>query len=238
MSGYGVAYLSVGLFCGLMVLVGFQTGGWFGTAIAVTYGWACVGCMIPAVAYLGGQAHWFGKGSDGTLRPVARIALWSFHVINYASYLILRFGRGERVWDEVTPVVWVGRRPRELESAAFAALAPASVLDLTAEHPAWADREVEYKNIAIVDGAAPTMTQFESSMAFLDHAPRPVLVHCALGHGRSATIVAAWMVRVGRASSVEEAEQMMRLQRPWVRIRRRQRRAAQAFIGQGSSVDL
>ena len=41
-------------------------------------------------------------------------------------------------------------------------------------------------------------------------------VHCAVGHGRSAALVAAVLLARGRAASVDEAEAQMRQKRPRV----------------------
>jgi protein-tyrosine phosphatase len=49
-------------------------------------------------------------------------------------------------------------------------------------------------------------------------------MHCAVGQGRSATLVAALLVRLGRADDVADAEQKLRAIRPGVRLADRQRR--------------
>lgn len=61
-------------------------------------------------------------------------------------------------------------------------------------------------------------------------AGRPVLVHCAHGHGRSATVLAAILIADGRAAGVAEAEALMQAQRPRVRLNRRQRAALLAWV--------
>ena len=60
-----------------------------------------------------------------------------------------------------------------------------------------------------------------------------VLVHCASGHGRSATLAAALLIARGLASSVAEAEAMLRARRPGIGLRASQRRAILAAIDPG-----
>jgi protein-tyrosine phosphatase len=46
----------------------------------------------------------------------------------------------------------------------------------------------------------------------------PVLVCCALGYSRSAAVVAAWLLRTGRAASARDAAARITAARPAVRI--------------------
>lgn len=45
-----------------------------------------------------------------------------------------------------------------------------------------------------------------------------MLVHCAQGHGRSAVVVAAWLLLKGRAQDPEEALIQIKAARPGVRL--------------------
>ena len=56
----------------------------------------------------------------------------------------------------------------------------------------------------------------------------PVLVHCALGHGRSATFVAAYLLAEGLAASLPEALDLLRRVWPGVRLSDAQRRLLEA----------
>lgn len=53
-------------------------------------------------------------------------------------------------------------------------------------------------------------------------AGRPVYIHCAHGHGRSATLMAAAFLAQGLARDAAEAVALMRSERPLVRLNRRQ----------------
>ena len=54
----------------------------------------------------------------------------------------------------------------------------------------------------------------------------PIYVHCAAGHGRSATLAAAVLVERGSAPDMLAAERMMKGARPTVRLSSEQRRLA------------
>ena len=55
-------------------------------------------------------------------------------------------------------------------------------------------------------------------------APGPAFIHCAFGHGRSATIAAAVLVRRGDAT-LDGVERMLRAARPRIGLNAHQRRA-------------
>jgi protein-tyrosine phosphatase len=61
-------------------------------------------------------------------------------------------------------------------------------------------------------------------------AGRPVLVHCAHGHGRSATVLCAILIAEGQARGIGDAEAMLKAERPRVRLNYRQRGALKAWL--------
>ena len=74
-------------------------------------------------------------------------------------------------------------------------------------------------------------------MAFVEaeRAKHTVYVHCAVGRGRSATLLAAWMLQVGLADDVESAEELLCQKRPSVRLHPTQREAVRAWWSQRSA---
>lgn len=66
-----------------------------------------------------------------------------------------------------------------------------------------------YTHIPVIDFTAPTLPQILAALDFIDiaHADdRPVLVHCAAGQGRSATILGTWLIRNGATADEAIAE--------------------------------
>lgn len=68
-------------------------------------------------------------------------------------------------------------------------------------------------------------------------AGRPILVHCAHGHGRSATVLCAILIAEGRARGVDEAEAMLKAERPRVRLNWRQRQALKQWLAQREAAE-
>ncbi len=133
---------------------------------------------------------------DGRLAPAATVLL--------APYLAGAFANA-RAWTRGHPLpvhvaddVWIGRLPtrRDLERGAFAA-----IVDLTCELPLDPGTRA-YVNIPVLDLTLPDRATIDAAVQAIERR-RPtgrVLVCCALGYSRSATVVAAWLVATGRAA--------------------------------------
>jgi hypothetical protein len=108
--------------------------------------------------------------------------------------------------------VWIGRMPtrREWRRRSFAAM-----VDLCAELPAPAGVR-RHHALAWLDLAAPSPDALRAAAATIEAARREgdVLVCCALGYGRSACAVAAWLVSTGRAPDANAAFSHIRRNRP------------------------
>jgi protein-tyrosine phosphatase len=91
----------------------------------------------------------------------------------------------------------------------------ASVVDLTAElsRPRTA---VRWASLPTLDLVAPDADLLRRAADAIEEAHRhgPVLVCCALGYGRSAAAVAAWLVQTGRMPDRESALRHLRTKRP------------------------
>jgi protein-tyrosine phosphatase len=140
----------------------------------------------------------------------------------------------ERPFTEVLPGLYLGRRPTRAEVERDDAPRFLAVLDLTSEFTeAGPLRDLPgYSCIPLLDASAPSQAALRVGVEHIGRylTEGPVLVHCAMGHGRSATFVGAFALATGKARSVEEAEALCRSARAGVRLHRGQRRALAAFL--------
>ncbi|WP_437528285.1 hypothetical protein WME79_44650 [Sorangium sp. So ce726] len=189
--------------------------------------WPALSFALVGAAYLARQPALLGKRVDGTL------AWWA--CLLFAPYFLLTWSiwHGERLLgredcaNEVVPGLWVGRRPcgQELPEGVRV------IVDMTAEFPAAAAmrRHPGYLCMPVLDGTAPEVGALRGLIHRL-HGKEAIYLHCASGHGRSATIAAALLLSRGLAANVSEAEAQLRLRRPGIRLNAAQRRALEGML--------
>ncbi|PSC71447.1 dual specificity phosphatase domain [Micractinium conductrix] len=193
---------------------------------------AGTGMLVAAAATeaLAGRTTWImGKRADGTINPVHFTLLWPYHVGLRAKLALQRRLSSEPSFSQVTDEYFIGAWPSEM--ALVPTVHPA-VLDVTCELPLQVVPPA-YLNLAVWDTHAPTAQQIETGVqwALAQRAVgRPVLVHCAHGHGRSATVLAAILIAEGKAKGASDAEALMKASRPRVRLNTRQRAALKQWI--------
>jgi len=175
--------------------------------------WPALSLGLVALNYLGLGAAGFQKRADGIMPLPARLLL--------APYLL---GARMNAWlwtasdgrTEIGDNVWLGRLP-----VRWSADAPAfaTVIDLCAELPA-SPHPGRHLALPALDLIPLSEAELRHAAAAIEaaRAEGPVLVACALGYGRSAAAVAAWLVASGRAASPEVAIESLRARRPRVAV--------------------
>lgn len=198
--------------------------------VAITFGiwplwWLAAVLFAAWLVYLASAPGAFMKRPDGTL-PWYSWVLWApLFAWQWIGHEFVRHLTKEPVADEVGPGVWVGRRPRADELPAGIKV----VVDLCAEMPAARgvrDGRV-YVTIPTLDARAPSPEQIAEAVDQVVAADGPAFIHCAFGHGRSATVAAAVLVR-RRQATVEGVERQMKAKRPRIGLNRHQRDALAA----------
>jgi protein-tyrosine phosphatase len=182
--------------------------------------WPATACALVASSYATNRPGLILKRADGRL-PWGALLLYLPPLLGlWARWHTLRALRLEEPWVRVAPRLWLGRRPLAGELPPEVSL----VVDLTAEwHRAAGVRELPHHGLACLDGMPfPDLEALRRLVDTLTPDPRPTYVHCAAGHGRSALVVAALMLRRGLAASPEEARARLKALRPGVHLTRGQ----------------
>lgn len=189
-----------------------QYGGWTWVAL-----WPGLNVLALASAYAGLGPGLLGKRPDGTIHPVALTLLLPFFLGTWAVWALQGALARKAPSHEVVPGVWLGRRPFRRDLPDGIRL----VVDLTAEFPVDAAirAEVPWVCRPTLDATPPTVADGRALLDAIEAAGGPVFIHCAAGHGRSATVAAALLIRRGLAPDPPAAEAILRAARPGVRLR-------------------
>lgn len=185
-------------------------------------------CALVLVGVIGGillrRPGWMGKRVDGAF-PWWSLAVWApWHVLTRLLATLQRRVSPPGA-SEVGSGLWVGAWPLPGDAPEDAA-----IVDLTAELP----RRVvtpAYFCAPTWDHTAPDVVDIERAVVFAlgeRRRGRPVLIHCAHGRGRSATVACAVMIALGDASGPEEALAKVRARRA-IHLNREQRAALDAW---------
>jgi len=181
--------------------------------------WPAITLGIVAVAYFREGPIVFRK-TDGKLPWSTRFVLAPCLIGQYLSLLYYRSQC--RLWDKVTPEIWIGGKLGSRAAKKALCSGVASVLDLSAEFSeAKSFRKINYRNIPVLDLTAPTQAQLVEASKFIGNFSQngAVYVHCKIGYSRSAAAVAAYLMTSGNVKTAEEAFGMIRRVRPSVVIR-------------------
>jgi predicted protein tyrosine phosphatase len=194
---------------------------------------AAIAFLAVAVAYTFSWPGLIGKKRAGGLLTSSYALFWPFHFLNYLSLTMFRWSRQSAPFSEIFPGLYLGGRLTSRDARRLCELNISAVLDLTCEFS-----EIHclrttsaYLCIPLLDRTAPSPAELEAAIRFIREQSQggSVYVHCALGHGRSATVMLAYLLATRKFTNVEEALAHVQSKRPRVRLNRSQLRALQQF---------
>jgi protein-tyrosine phosphatase len=197
--------------------------------IRVVLLWMALAFLIVAVAYATGRPQLLMKRSDGSQPIRAWILFWPYFLLTHFSFWLFRITHMHSVsFAEVLPGLWFSRRLTASE-AIQSGIGWTNVLDLAAEFPrAGVDAEMYFS----LDGDFPTDSQLHDATEWisqrLEHGP--VLIHCALGHGRTGCVVLAWLLVNGHAQDLNSGIEKLRALRSGFGVSKKQAASITRFI--------
>jgi protein-tyrosine phosphatase len=180
--------------------------------IRALFAWAAVAFAVVAAAYASNKPRLLMKRQDGSQPIRAWLVLWPYLLLTHFSFWLYRVTHARTVpYAEVVPGLWFSRRLTPSE-ARDAGVHWAGVLDLAAEFSRASVTTETYHSLPMLDGGVPTEAQMNEATEWVGNQLKqgPVLIHCALGHGRTGCVVLAWMLSQGHVRDVDSGVQRLR----------------------------
>ncbi len=207
---YGVTLLLLAFGCFALAILTWDVVGWL--IVLILY--AACSFLLFAVTYF---ASWPGlllKRASGHQSIGAWVLFGPYFTLNALAFGLYRLVSREPPYAQVMPNVFFGRR---LSASECTAVPWTGVLDLAAEFAETRplSKLAGYKSMPVLDGTCPTEHQLVSAMSWINAMVHsgPVYIHCALGHGRSACVVIAYLLTVGEVSTVGEGVKCLQVLR-------------------------
>lgn len=175
--------------------------------LEVIFIWTAIALSLVALAYSGFEQHAFQRDyltkQRGSMRWPAKLLLAPYLMLSWLSYRV--HTRGNSLPNKIYGNVWLGAFPRS--EVANMGVTWHGVLDMTNEFPKTLLKSAPHKYLPVLDLTPPKPATLISAVRWLERSQQHgnVLVHCALGMSRSASVVACWLVWKGHVDNIQEA---------------------------------
>ena len=200
---YGPAFA---ILATLIAIYAIRNGGWLYLLL-----WPALSFALVAFAYLTADVSVFGKRSSGTLSLSRTILLAPFLAYLSLVWHVVRYLSREPAYNQLTETVFIGRRLLSHERPPHFE----HIVDLTCEfNEPSALRSSGYISFPTLDGHFSQTDTLLDRVARIAELDGTVFIHCAQGHGRTATFAIAYLIHMGVSASVDEAVQYVLQRRP------------------------
>ena len=182
----------------VFVLLGITTADLY---FRSAWGWAALSFFVVSLAYIFNNPSIFRKRADGSIPLSVRWTLWPFLWATQCFNAIARSRDKEPAIQEVEPGLFLARRLFPSDIHFLKSHNICAVLDVTAEFNSlnWTllGEGIDYLNVPILDHSTPSEVQVKRALNWIHthrKGGRSVIVHCALGRGRSVFMMAAYLL--------------------------------------------
>ncbi|WP_112135706.1 diacylglycerol kinase family protein [Marinomonas primoryensis] len=195
----------------------------------LAWAWFALSFFTVSLAYLLNKPTIFRKRSNGTVPIYIR---WVFMPFLWSTQLYNSWARSTDTVPALQKIdegLYLARRlfPSDIHDIKNENIN--AVLDVTAEFSSmnWIafQADIDYLNIPILDHSVPSDTQIQRALNWIHthrKTGRSVVVHCALGRGRSVFMMAAYLLSQNPTSSPAEVMNKVRAIRQTARLNKRQ----------------
>lgn len=167
----------------------------------VLLSWIGLSGLYFGIGYVTGWGEMMAKSRHGRLPWAIKIALLPVLVGVVVYHRIAKRLDTAEPLHQIRPGLWLGRRLTLSEGELLRTHGINAILDVTAEFDApcsdLLDKDIAYLNIPVFDRHRPRVGQIAAAVKWIARQrarDRQVLIHCALGQGRSVTVLLAYLL--------------------------------------------
>ncbi len=173
--------------------------------------------------------------------PERRPGLSLFHRAFDRLYPAIRFTYerllGHAWFSRIEPRLWLGGAPTyRRDYQTLVSLGISAVLDTRAErtsdHAFYETHGMTHLEVLVPDVTVPDEAVLTEAVSWIDDQiadGRTVLIHCAKGRGRSATVIAAYLMK-SEGLSFDEVRDLLHSRRELVKLEDRHRRVLESWV--------
>lgn len=206
---YGFAFALFGSLCVAAPL----TLGWWAAPLV----WLGAAYFVVSAAYLGLGVWAFGKSASGKRSRIAAFLLWPYLSMAWLVWRCSIVASREPAFAKLDDSITIGRRLRRHEFPSDVEI----VVDLTCEFsPALPESpSIRCVSYPILDAGVPDSAEqlIETLRAVLGES-KPIYIHCAQGHGRTALVACCFLLASNKVKDVETAIGQVLEVRPLARM--------------------
>ncbi|WP_309382116.1 diacylglycerol kinase family protein [Cerasicoccus frondis] len=212
--------------------------------LLILFLWIALGAAWFGVAYLTSRGGLLFKTEEGRLPGFIKALLFPILVGVTVYNIIARTRDGQPAMQKLRHGVWLGRRLLPTDRAIIDESAINAILDVTAEFDTLPRKmlpsDVAYLNVPVMDHEPLSLAQLKRAVSWVHEqrrAGRQVLIHCALGKGRSVMAVLAYFKALEPERSYESLLQEIKDIRPIARPNALQMKLLERFAQEEHQIE-
>ncbi|NVK26359.1 MAG: dual specificity protein phosphatase family protein [Gammaproteobacteria bacterium] len=204
--------------------------------LGVLFLWLALSFSLVSIAYLTDRPEIFRKSNDGHIPSYIRWGFIPFLLgVSLYNFWIRKKDTVPAI-QKIDDNLYLGRRllPSDLEQ--LSELGITAILDVTAEFDGLESssnqKQFDYLNIPVLDHKTPSIDKVKHAIRWINAQMSDggsVVIHCALGRGRSVFVMAAFMLSRDPESSVSDVLAEINRIRKTARLNKSQEKALTTF---------
>lgn len=199
--------------------------------------WTALALGLVAYAYQKNNGMIFRKRKGGHIPTFMRVVFFPFMLGVQIYNHIVQKRSGSPVIQEIEPGLYLASRLTPMDVDLLKKNKIEAILDATAEFDSFKisllGEEIEYLNVPILDHAYPDFDTLMQAIRWIDSQrrnQRNVVVHCALGRGRSVLVMAAYLLAESPHKDLQQVMKQIQSIRRYARLNRWQEKALSDYL--------